>query len=252
VGAVAVEDGRVHDFRVLSGSDRFGCIYGEDARPFFDQLISDLRDALAQARAARLTLETLGLSPTFRLEAVGTMRGQLPGESLDRMLQDGTIPMEPEEPVGRRARFASRPAAEVVQEVIEQVKATAGFDAYQFLREDHFSDQAHQVDVNLVTPRAAGIIASGWYARPDKVQLEFLLAASKVDAYVAAKHRNHSAVFFCRPTVADGLTHDHWLEIESKLNELEWRMGQRGARVVTHDDPRFLAKEIVSWAREFA
>lgn len=252
VGAIAIEDGRVHDFRVLSGADRFLCIYGEDARQFFDQLIGDVRDVLAQARASKLALEELGLSPSFRVETVGALRGQLPGESLDRMLRDGTIPLEPEEPAGKRARFASRAAAEVVQEVIQEVKAAAGFDAHKFLREDHFGDQAHQVGVNLVTPRAAGIVASGWYARPDKVQLEFLLAASKVDAYAAAKHRTHSAVFFCRPTMADGLTQDNWLDIESKLSELEWRMGQRHARVVTHDQPAFLAKEIVDWAREFA
>lgn len=252
VGAIAVEQGRVYDFRVLSGSERFGCIYGDDARPFFDQLIGDVRDVLAHARAAKLNLDALGLSPSFRIETVGALRGQLPGESLDRMLRDGTIPLEPEEPAGKRARFASRPAADVVQEVIQEVKAAAGFDAHKFLREDHFGDQAHQVGVNLVTPKAAGIVASGWYARPDKVQLEFLLAASKVDAYAAAKHRTHSAVFFCRPTVADGLTQDNWQEIESKLNELEWRMGQRHTRVVTHDKPAFLAKEIVGWARQFA
>jgi hypothetical protein len=252
VGAISLAGGVVHDFRVLSGVDRLACIYGDDTRPMFEHILAELRAALAEARATKQNAVDLILPPSFRLEHAGGLRTQMPGESLERMLRDGTIPLEPEEPAGKRPRFIIRPSFQVVKEVLERVKLKAGFPANQFLREDHFADQAHQVDVNLVTNRAAGIVASGWYAGPERIQLEFLLAASKVEAYTAATHKEGAALFFRRPTIEDGLSPANWREVEDKLGELEWRLEQKGARVVTHDDADVLALEVVAWAKAFA
>ena len=252
VGAIALDGDVVHDFRVLSGADRLACIYGDETKPMFEQTLAELREALADARAAKRRSAELTLPHCFRLEHAGSLRTQKPGESLDRMLRDGTIPLEPEEPVGQRPRFTHRRSVDVVQEVLDRVKVRAGLPANRFLREEHFADQAHQVGVNLVTDHAAGIVASGWYADPDRIQLEFLLAASKVEAYVAATQKETAALFFRRPTIADGLSPANWREVEDKLGELEWRLEKKGARVVTTADADAMASEVVAWAEEFA
>lgn len=248
VGAVALDQEVVHDFRVLSGAERFACVYGEDTKSLFEDTLAELRSALTQARVKRLDTNGLGLPQRFRIEIIGSLRTQLPGEGLERMLRDGTIPMEPEEPIGKKPRFATRPAVEVVQEVLERVKHRGGLAASRYVREEHYGDQAHHVDVNLVTGQSAGIVASGWFASPERVQLEFLRAGSKVDAYVAATRKENAALFFRRPTEADGLTKANWREIEDNLRELEWRLKQKGVRVVTHSDADTLAEEVVAWA----
>ena len=249
VGAVALDHEVLHDFRVLSGADRFACVYGEDAKALFDEALAELRTALSQARASRSETISLNLPLRFRVEHVGSLRTQLPGEGLERMLRDGTIPMEPEEPGGKKPRFVNRPAAEIIQEVLERVKVRGGIAAGEYLREDQYGDQAHHVDVNLVTSRSAGIVASGWFASPERVQLEFLRAGSKVDAYVAATGKENAALFFRRPTPSDGLSKASWQEIVEKLGELEWRLERKGARVVTHHDADALAAEVVDWAK---
>ena len=252
VAAIAFDGGAVHDFRVLSGADRLACIYGDSAKTVFDQLLAELRAALSRARASHDKCAQLHLPGVFRIEPVGSLRTQMAGENLDRMLRDGTIPLEPDEPLGKKPRFLGRPSSEVVQEVLDKVKFRAGFAATQFLREDYFADQAHQVGVNLVTPRAAGIVASGWYAGAERIQLEFLLAAAKVESYAAATHKDDSALFFRRPTLSDGLSQVAWTEVEERLGVLEWQFEKKGVRVVTHDSADDLAVEVAQWASDFA
>lgn len=252
VAAIALDAGAVHDFRVLSGADRLACIYGDSTKSMFDQLLAELRAALSRARASHSQSAQLYLPDMFRIEQVGSLRTQLAGESLDRMLRDGTIPLEPDEPLGKKPRFLGRPASEVVQEVLDKVKFRAGFGATHFLCEDYFADQAHQVGVNLVTPNAAGIVASGWYAGAERIQLEFLLAAAKVESYAAATHKNDVALFFMRPTLFDGLSQTVWTEVEDRLGVLKWQFEKKGVRVVTHDSVDALAVEVIQWAEDFA
>lgn len=252
VGAVAIDAIGVHEFRVLTGPERFGCIYGDSAKPMFERLLADLRAVLAVARASRVPLKELPLPDMFRVEMAGGLRTKLPGENLDRMLRDGTVPLEPDEPLGRKLRFSTRSSSEIVEEVLNMVRLRAGFSANEFIREDYFGDQSHQVGVNLVTRRAAGIVASGWYAGVDRIQLEFLLAATRVDAYAAAKKKEAAALFFMRPSVSDGLTQAVWNEVQERLGDLEWQLERKGARVVTHDNADQLAREVVEWAKACA
>ncbi len=69
-----------------------------------------------------------------------------------------------------------------------------------------------------------------------------------MDAYVAVTGKANAALFFRRPTEADGLTKANWREIEDNLGELEWRLEKKGAVVVTHSDADILASEVVAWA----
>lgn len=250
VGAMAYGERGVDEFRVLSGVERFGCIYGDDSRSMFDRMLSELRAALHRARAQHLPVAQVELPMVFRVEPVGRLTDQMPGEAVERMLRDGTIPMEYEEPTGKKTRFAARNAEEVVKEVLDRVKVRAGgIDAERFVREDFFADQHHLVGVNLVLPRAAGIVVSGWYAGADRIQLEFLMGASTIEAFAASTNRDRSksAMFFVRPTQRHGLSPLVWSEVERRLDDLEWQQTCHGLRVVTHDEPDVLAAEVLDW-----
>lgn len=253
VGVAALDERGLADFRVITSVQKLECVYGTGSRAMFDRMLAELRGSLAAVRAAREPLTHDRLPAAFRLDLAGTLRESLPSEALERMLQDGTIPFEEASPKGKRQRFASRHANEVVREVLDRVRSNLGFDANAVICEDYYGDQKHQVGVNLVAPSAAGVVASGWYSSPERIQLEFLMGANTLDTYVSAtkRVRSKSALFFMRPTAEDGLVRAIASEVEARLDDLEWRLTQQGIRVVTHSQADVLAGEVVDWIHTF-
>ena len=249
VGAAALDERGLSDFRVITSVQKLECIYGPGTKVMFDRMLAELRRCLAEVRAAREPLTSDRLPELFRIDPAGSLRVPLPSEALERMLSDGTIPLQEEPSKGKRPRFASRQASDVVREVLDQVRALLGYEANSVICEDYYGDQKHQVGVNLVVPHAAGVVASGWYSSPERIQLEFLLGANTLDTYVAATNRERakSALFFMRPTIDDGLTRAIASEVEARLDDLEWRLTQQRIRVVTHSQPDVLAAEVADW-----
>ena len=249
VGAAALDERGLSDFRVITSVQKLECIYGPGTKVMFDRMLAELRRCLAEVRAARGPLTSDRLPELFRIDPAGSLRVPLPSEALERMLSDGTIPLQEEPSKGKRPRFASRQASDVVREVLDQVRAKLGYEANSVICEDYYGDQKHQVGVNLVVPHAAGVVASGWYSSPERIQLEFLLGANTLDTYVAATNRERakSALFFMRPTIDDGLTRAIASEVEARLDDLEWRLTQQRIRVVTHSQPDVLAAEVADW-----
>lgn len=249
VGAAALDERGLSDFRVITSVQKLECIYGPGTKVMFDRMLAELRRCLAEVRAAREPLNSDRLPELFRIDPAGSLRVPLPSEALERMLSDGTIPLQEEPSKGKRPRFASRQASDVVREVLDQVRAKLGYEANSVICEDYYGDQKHQVGVNLVVPHAAGVVASGWYSSPERIQLEFLLGANTLDTYVAATNRERakSALFFMRPTIDDGLTRAIASEVEARLDDLEWRLTQQRIRVVTHSQPDVLAAEVADW-----
>ncbi|MEK8028017.1 hypothetical protein [Pseudaquabacterium rugosum] len=249
VGAAAIDERGLADFRVIAGGQKLECIYGHGSRAMFDRMLAELRKNLAALRATHEQLTSDRLPEMFRVDPAGSLREALPSEALERMLADGTIPLEENAPRGKRNRFSSKQASEVITEVLDQVKTRMGFAANSFICEDYYGDQIHQVGVNLVAPGAAGVVASGWYSSVERIQLEFLMGANTLDTYVAATSRDRarSALFFMRPTADDGLTRTIAAEVESRLDVLEWRLAQQRIRVVTHSKPEVMAEEVADW-----
>lgn len=249
VGAAALDERGLMDFRVVTGGQKFECIYGHGSKAMFDRMLAELRRCLAELRAARGPLTSDRLPDIFRIDPVGRLSEPLPSEALERMLVDGTIPLEEGAPRGKRHRFASRQAGEVVGEVLDQVREKLGLEANSVICEDYYGDQTHQVGVNLVARNAAGVVASGWYSSAERIQLEFLMGANTLDTYVAATKRDRarSALFFMRPTVEDGLPRAIATEVEARLDDLEWRLTQQRIRVVTHSQPEAMAAEVAEW-----
>lgn len=249
VGAVALDARGLADFRVISGVQKLECIYGAGSKGVFERMLVELRKCLSELRAVHGSLNSDSLPEFFRIDPVGTLRGGLASEALERMLRDGTIPLEEDSPKGKRARFSSRQASDVIKEVLDKVRDKLGYNANSVICEDYYGDQKHQVGVNLVTASAAGIVASGWYSSAERIQLEFLLGANTLDTYVSAKKRDRtrSALFFMRPTAEDGLTRAIATDVEARLDDLEWRLTQQQVRVVTHSKSENLANEVADW-----
>lgn len=251
VGVAAVDGDRICDFRVISNTNKFTCIYGIGCRDMIEHVLSDLRRRLSKARAENIRLVDLGLPDMFRFDIVGSLRTQLPSEYLERMLRDGTVPMEGHEKDKTiEKRFKSRAADSVVQDVLSRVRKKIPFGADNFIRDVYFGDESHQVGVNLVKPNSAGMVVSGWYADSSRVQLEFLLGASKLEAYVAATTRDisSSALFFVLPANNRIEKKSALMNAEGDIEALKWRLQQKKILVVSSSDLDGIATEVISWA----
>lgn len=252
VGVAAVDERGVVDFRVITGAAKFECIYGRGNGQAFERMLADLRSCLHGLRANRLPVSAESLPPSFRLEPVGLLREQLPSEALERMLADGSMPMQEDAPKGKKTRFASKAASDVVDDVLNQLRLRRAGLADKIICEDYYGDKQHQVGVNLVTPVAAGVVASGWYASADRIQLEFLLGVNKLETYVAAtgRARHRSGFFFMRPTIDDGLPSAVATDVENRLDQLDWRLKQMQIRSVVLSSASAIAEEVCDWAEQ--
>jgi hypothetical protein len=249
VGTVAFDNKGLCDYRFISDTEKFECIYGESGRFHVDALIAQARQRLNVARECHEPITTAGMPPGFQIEPVGYVAGASSNDALESAMDEAEIPMTPTAET-KAQRFKSRVADDVVGSVINAIRAKVGLEAEGFLRDDFFGDQAHTARVNIALPDRAGIIASGWYAGAERVQLELMRAAATVESYMKfSKKPGEAGVFFLRPTVESGLKKVQSEAIETALSDVGWLFEQKGLRVVTREFESELAEDVAEWAQ---
>lgn len=250
VGIVMLDKKGVCDFRFISGTDKFECVYGVTGRTMAEQLLAAGRTYLAAAREKHAPLTAAGLPPGLEIEPVGYAADKSATHALEVALCDAEIPMEPFGEVAKAARFRSRPSEDVVSDVINAIKLKMHSGADKVLRTDHFGDEKHAGMVNLVLPSAAGIVASGWYASPERVQLELLKAANMVESYMKLhKKPGQPGVFLLRPTSKTGLSRTQGQEMEKALDDVDYFLNRKGLRVAVRDVESELADDVSEWVQ---
>lgn len=248
VGIVMLDKKGLCDFQFITGTEKFECLYGPPGRTVAESLLAAGRAQLAQARETHAPIGAHTMPPGLFLEPVGYAADKSAAHALENALCEAEIPMEPFPEAARAPRFKSRTGEEVVADVINAIKLKMKFKASDVLRTDHFGDEKHTGMVNLVLPNSAGIVASGWYASSERVQLELLKAANMVESYMALHQKAGKAgVFFLRPTTASGLNRSQSLEIETALDQLDYHLEQKGLRVATRDLEGELAEDVAEW-----
>ena len=248
VGAAAMDSQGLCDFRLISGTAKFECIYGDQGALLVDQLLTDARAALGLARQTHAPVGTGMLPPGIELEPVGYAADLTAEMAVENMLDEAEIPMEPMPEQSKAARFKSRAADDVMRDLFNAIRQKMGTGAEQVLRVDHFGDEKHTGTVNLVLPKAAGILANGWFASSERVQLELLKSANMVESYMKL-HGKHGqpGVFLLRPTVADGLNPKQSEAIEQALDQLDWHLEKKGMRVTTRNSEAEIAADVAEW-----
>ncbi len=250
VGLAMLDQRGLCDFRLISGTDKFEFVYGEAGRTLVDQLIAEIRQTLAAAREQHAPLNGLALPYCLHIDPVGFASDLSAQHALEAALTEAEIPMEPQPELAKAPRFKSRPADQVVQDLFKAVKQRMGMKADAILREDHFGDEKHIGMVNLVQPHGAGILASGWYADSQRVQLELLKSANLVESYMRHnKKQGQPAVFLLRPTTENGLNPKQSLEIENALDQLDYHLTSKGLRVTTRNFESDIADDVAEWVK---
>jgi len=250
IGLAMMDSTGLCDFRLITGTEKFGCIYGDAGRDLVDQIITQARQALATAREHHTPVDARTLPPGVTIDPVGMVADRSPTQALETALVEAEIPMEPRPELVKAPRFKSRPADEVVAEVLDSIRLRMKLDANTLIRQDHFGDEKHTGMVNLVRPHAAGMVVSGWYANSQRVQLEFLLAANMVESYMAHhKKTGEAAVFLLAPTVEDGLSAKQSQEIDDALDQIDYHLRSRNLRSAVRNRVDDLAGDVAEWAK---
>lgn len=249
VGMAMLDADGLRDFRLITGTEKFACLYGEDGRAVVDQIITQARQTLATARDRHTPPDAVGLPPGVTLEPVGMAADRTPEHALEAAMVEAEIPMEPRPEQMRAPRFKSRKAEDVVADVLNAVKHRMGYEADRIIRADHFGEEAN-VEVNLVQPNAAGVVVSGWYATSQRVQLELLRAVNVVEGYMATHHKTgQAAVFLLAPTAEDGLPAKVSQEIDTALHDIDRHLRSRHLRSAVRNRADELATDVAEWAQ---
>lgn len=251
VVGIAVFDARgLCDFRFISDTNKFECVYGASGRSHIDQLIDHARQRLSSARDKHEAITALTMPPGVLIDPVGFAAGNSAADAMEFAITEAEMPMEPAQEVSKTPRFKSRAAEEVIASVMNSIRNKMGIGAETILREDSFGDQHHFASVNVALPNKAGVISSGWYAGADRVQLELLRAVTTVESYMAhSKKTGKAGVFFLRPTIESGLKKEQSDAIELALDQVDWQLKEKGLRVVTREFEDELAGDIEEWSK---
>lgn len=248
VGLAVLDETGLCDYRFINDTSKFECIYGESGRVLVDQLLAEAQQRLGHAREQHLPLTTMMLPPGFEVEPVGYISGASYYSAMEDALNEAEIPMEPKQDTIKSQRFKSRKSEEVTNAIINEVKNKLGLRAEQFIRNTVFGHEKHTAHINLVLPKSAGMIASGWYSEAHRVQLALLKAVTAVETYTAQSNKNGKpGVFFLRPTVESGLRQEQSKAIENALDDVDWQLGKKGLRVAVREFEHDLAEDVAEW-----
>lgn len=248
IGLAVFDETGLSDYKLISDTIKFNYIYDESGQAVVNQLLAEARLCLGSARENRRPLTTMMLPPGLQIDPVGYISGQSNFHAMEEALNEAEIPMEPKPEEFKLARFKSRKPDEVTKSIIDEIKKKIGFQADQFIRETHFSNSANTAGANLILPHSVGMIASGWYSEPHRVQLELFKAANTVELYSAQSEKNGKpGLFFLRPTEKSGLRLEQSKQIENSIDEIDWRLGRKGFKLAIREFENDLAEDVANW-----
>lgn len=250
IGLAILDASGLRDFKLISGTEKFACVYNDAGRDLVDQIMTQTRQVLAQAREHHNPITGHDLPPGVQIEPAGMAADRSPSHALEAAMVEAEIPMEPRPDQARAPRFRSRTAEDVVKEVLDSIRQRVHFESNNLIKTDHFGDEKHIGEVNLVRPNAAGIVVSGWYANSQRVQLALLLAVNVVESYMAHHHKTgQAAVFLMAPTVEDGLSAKQSQEIDDALENIDYHLRIRHLHSAIRNRADDLATDVAQWAQ---
>jgi hypothetical protein len=108
VGVAVFDKAGLSDFRFISDTNKFECIYGESGRFHVDQIISQARQRLSAARENHEAINTATMISGVQIDPVGYISGASASGAMESAMNEAEIPMEPAPEQSKTARFKSR------------------------------------------------------------------------------------------------------------------------------------------------
>jgi hypothetical protein len=251
---VQAQDERLY-FKLLDDFKKFDCIYPESfshssAKALMAYAYGELQAAIkAKAPLSEILFDSHVLSVSRPAPTSGSDREA----TVERLFAD-VVAMVPSN-VKKVRDFKSIDTTEARRLVNEKLKLIAGVDFERFVMVDYpgllipgDGSDRHYLDLNLLTPRSCGAVASAVYKTPQSVELNLFKAG--LDLKTCRKVRNlESAGLFLLTPDPSSMDPREFRRIEDAISEHEWKLERDGFQFVSMQEPDDLAREIYDWAK---
>ena len=135
------------------------------------------------------------------------------------------------------------------------LKEIAAMDFERFVMVDHpgllvpgDGNDRHYLDLNLMTPKSCGAVASAVYKSQQSVELNLLKAGLDLKTCRKVKNLESAGLFLLTPDPSS-MEPREFRRIEETIGEHEWKLERDGFRFVSMQEPADLAREIYDWAK---
>jgi hypothetical protein len=251
---VQAEDERLY-FKLLDDFKKFDCIYPDcfphsSAKALMAYAYEELQSAIkAKAPLSQILFDSHALSLSRPMHTSGNDREA----AVERIFAD-VVAMVPS--TTKKAReFESIDTTAARKLVNEKLKEIAGMDFERFVMVDHpgllvpgDGNDRHYLDLNLMTPKSCGAVASAVYKSQQSVELNLFKAGLDLKTCRKVKSLESAGLFLLTPNPGS-MDAREFRRIEETISEHEWKLERDGFRFVSMQEPADLAREIYDWAK---
>jgi hypothetical protein len=255
IGVVVQADDERLYFKMLDDFKKFDCVYPEgfphsSAKALMAYAYEELQAAIkAKAPLSQIVFDSHVLSLSRPVHTTGSDREA----SVERLFAD-VVAMVPSTTKKFRG-FESIDTTAARKLVNDKLKEIAGMDFERFVMVDHpglmvqgDGNDRHHLDVNLMTPKTCGAVASAVYKSPQSVELNLFKAGLDLKTCRRVKNLDSAGLFLLTPNPSS-MEPREFRRITETIGEHEWKLERDGFRFVSMQEPADLAREIYDWAR---
>lgn len=251
---IQAEDERLY-FKLLDDFKKFDCVYPEgfphsSAKALMAYAYEELQAAIkSKVPLSQVLFDSHVLSLSRPVYTSGNDREA----AVERLFAD-VVTMVPSN-VKKVRDFESIDTTAARKLVNERLKEIAGMDFERFVMVDHpgvlvpgEGNARHYLDLNLMTPKSCGAVASAVYKSQQSVELNLFKAGLDLKTCRKVKNLESAGLFLLTPE-PNSMEPREFRRIEETISEHEWKLERDGFRFVSMQEPADLAREIYDWAK---
>jgi hypothetical protein len=251
---VQADDERLH-FKLLDDFKKFECVYPEgfshsSAKALMAYVYRVLQEAInAKSPLSQILFDSHVLSLSRPVHTSGRDHEAV----VDRLFIE-VVAMLPSS-VKKVREFESIDTTTARKLVNEKLKEIAGIDFERFVMVEHQGllvsgdgNERHHLDLNLITPKSCGAVASAVYKSQQSVEMNLLKAGLDLKTCRQIKNLETAGLFLLTPNPSL-MEPREYRRIEETIGEHEWKLERDGFRFVSLQEPADLAREIYEWAK---
>jgi hypothetical protein len=251
---VQADDERLH-FKILDDFKKFDCVYPTGfSHSSAKALMAYAYEVLQSAIKSKSPLnQVLFDSHVLSLSRPAHTSGGDREATVERLFSD-VVAMVPS--TAKKARDFETIDTMVARRLVnEKLKEIAGMDFERFVMVEHIGlliqgdgNDRHHLDVNLMTPKSCGTVASAVYKSQQSVELNLFKAGLDLKTCRKVKNLESAGLFLLTPDPTS-MEPREFRRIEETIGEHEWKLERDGFIFVSMQEPAELAREIYDWAK---
>lgn len=255
VGVVVQSTGDRLHFRLLDDFKKFECIYHEQyPQKSLREIMAYAEEALRNAVRSKTAIPEVTFDTNcLVLSAPHYTSGEDREATVERLYSELVV-MSPSSKK-KVSDFESIDTPKARQLVNVELRKIAGMDFEKIVlpeKQGMLLEGAdgvkHFLDLNILTTRACGSVASAAYKSAQSVEMNLLKASLDLNTYSRIRSLDQIGLFLLLPD-SSAIEPKEFKRIEEVIDEHEWKLERDGFRVTSLSEPSDLAREIYDWAK---